>query len=42
MLVLTRHTREKIVVPGLNVTIQVVAAQAGKVRLGIEVRPTCP
>jgi carbon storage regulator CsrA len=36
VLVLTRRVNEKIVLPGLNITIQVVAVQAGKVRLGIE------
>ena len=36
MLVLTRRVQEKVVFPGLNITIQVVAVQPGKVRLGIQ------
>ena len=36
MLVLSRHQGEKIVLPGLSVTIQVVAIKPGVVRIGIE------
>jgi carbon storage regulator CsrA len=36
MLVLSSRVREKIVFPGLRTAIQVVAVQAGVVRLGIE------
>ncbi len=36
MLVLTRRPHEKIVLPGLGVTIQVTAIQGGTVRIGIE------
>jgi carbon storage regulator CsrA len=36
MLVLSRRRKEKIILPGLNVTIQVVAIKPGVVRLGIE------
>lgn len=36
MLVLSRHQGEKIVLPGLGVTIQVVQIKGGAVRLGIE------
>ena len=39
MLVLSRRLNEKIVLPGLNVTIQVVAVKGGAVRLGIEAPP---
>ena len=36
MLVLTRRPHEKIVLPGLHVTITVVAVKGGAVRIGIE------
>jgi carbon storage regulator len=36
MLVLSRRLQEKIVLPGLGVTIQVVAIKAGVVRIGVE------
>ena len=39
MLVLSRHQGEKIVLPGLGVTIQVVAIKPGVVRIGIEAPP---
>jgi carbon storage regulator CsrA len=36
MLVLTRRIQEKVVLPGLGVTIQVLAIKGGVVRIGIE------
>jgi carbon storage regulator CsrA len=39
VLVLSRRLHEKIVLPGLNVTIQVVAIKGGVVRIGIEAPP---
>lgn len=39
MLVLSRRTDEKIVFPGLNVTVQVVAIKRGAIRLGITAPP---
>ncbi|HEY7310200.1 MAG TPA: carbon storage regulator [Gemmataceae bacterium] len=39
MLVLTRRPHEKIVLPGLHVTLQVVAVKGGVVRIGIEAPP---
>ena len=39
MLVLSRRLQEKIVLPGLGVTIEVVAVQPGVVRLGIDAPP---
>ena len=36
MLVLSRRLGEKIVLPGLDVTVQVVSVQGGVVRIGIE------
>jgi carbon storage regulator CsrA len=36
MLVLSRRPNEKIVLPGLGVTVQVVSVKPGVVRLGIE------
>ncbi len=36
MLVLSRRPHEKIVLPGLGVTIMVTAIQGGAVRIGIE------
>jgi carbon storage regulator CsrA len=42
MLVLSRRQGEKIVLPGLGVTIQVVAIKPGIVRIGIEAPPEIP
>jgi carbon storage regulator CsrA len=42
MLVLSRHLGEKIALPGLGVTIQVVAIKPGLVRIGIEAPPEIP
>jgi carbon storage regulator CsrA len=39
MLVLSRRLEEKIVLPGLNVTLQVIAIKRGAVRLGISAPP---
>jgi carbon storage regulator CsrA len=39
VLVLTRRPHEKIVLPGLGVTITLVAVKGGSVRLGIEAPP---
>lgn len=39
VLILTRRPHEKIVLPGLGVTIQVAAIQGGTVRIGIEAPP---
>src|SRR5436305_14315015 len=39
MLVLTRRPAEKILFPGFNTTVQVVAVKSGAVRLGIEAPP---
>jgi carbon storage regulator CsrA len=39
VLVLTRRPHEKIVLPGLGVTIQVVSMKGGTVRIGIEAPP---
>jgi carbon storage regulator CsrA len=39
VLVLTRRPHEKIVLPGLHVTITVVALKGGTVRIGIEAPP---
>jgi carbon storage regulator CsrA len=39
MLVLSRRVNEKIVFPGIDVTVQVVAVKPGVVRLGIEAPP---
>ncbi len=36
MLVLSRRLGEKIVLPGLDITVQVVSVQGGVVRIGIE------
>jgi len=36
MLVLSRRLNEKVVLPGLGVTVQVVSVKPGVVRLGIE------
>jgi carbon storage regulator CsrA len=42
MLVLSRRLHEKIVFPGLNITVQVLSCKAGVVRLGIEAPPDIP
>ena len=39
MLVLSRRLNEKIVLPGLGITIQVLDIRRGTVRLGIEAPP---
>ena len=39
MLVLTRQPHQKIVLPGLHVTLEVVAIKGGAVRIGIEAPP---
>src|SRR3954454_15452531 len=39
MLVLSRRPGEKILFPGINTTVQVVAVKSGAVRLGIEAPP---
>jgi carbon storage regulator len=39
MLVLSRRLGEKIVLPSLGVTIQVVAIKSGAIRIGIEAPP---
>jgi carbon storage regulator CsrA len=39
MLVLSRRLSQKVVLPGLNVTVQVVSIKPGVVRLGIEAPP---
>ena len=36
MLVLSRRLNEKLVLPGLNVTVQVLSVRGNVVRLGIE------
>ena len=42
MLVLTRRLHQSIVLPGLNVTIRVVAAKEDRIRLGIEAPKDIP
>jgi carbon storage regulator CsrA len=42
MLVLSRRLNDKIVIPGLNLTIQVVAIKPGMVRIGIQAPPEIP
>jgi carbon storage regulator len=42
MLVLARRAGEKILLPGLNVTVQVVSIKPGVVRLGIEAPAAVP
>jgi carbon storage regulator CsrA len=42
MLVLTRHAGEKIVLPGLGITIQVLAVKRGGVRIGVDAPPEVP
>ena len=39
MLVLSRRLHEKVLFPGLNITVQVVAIKPGVVRIGIEAPP---
>jgi carbon storage regulator CsrA len=39
MLVLSRRLNEKIVLPSLGVTVQVLAVRGGAVRLGIQAPP---
>ena len=39
MLVLSRRQNEKIVLPTLGITVQVVAVKSGAVRIGIEAPP---
>ena len=39
MLVLSRRLGEKIVLPGLGITLQVVSVKGNAVRLGIEAPP---
>jgi carbon storage regulator CsrA len=39
MLVLSRRLREKIVLPSLGVTVQVLGVRRGAVRLGIDAPP---
>jgi carbon storage regulator CsrA len=39
MLVLSRRTNEKLLLPDINVTVQVVAIRPGQVRLGIDAPP---
>jgi carbon storage regulator len=39
MLVLSRHLGEKILIPGLGITIMVVAIRGNVVRLGIDAPP---
>ena len=39
MLVLSRRMQEKIYIPALNVTVQVVGVNGGRVRLAIEAPP---
>jgi carbon storage regulator CsrA len=39
MLVLSRRLNEQIVLPGLGITVQLVAIEHGRVRLGIEAPP---
>ena len=42
MLVLARRLNEKIVLPGLGITVQVVAIKGGTVRIGINAPPDVP
>jgi carbon storage regulator CsrA len=39
MLVLSRRPNEKIIFPGLGITVQVAEIKGGRVRLGIEAPP---
>ena len=39
MLILTRNEGEKIVFPGLGITVEVTRINGGKVRLGIDAPP---
>jgi carbon storage regulator CsrA len=40
MLVLTRRPNDSVVFPGLGITVVVLSAQGGTVRLGIEAPPS--
>jgi carbon storage regulator CsrA len=42
MLVLTRHAGERIILPGLRITIQVLAVKRGGVRIGVDAPPEVP
>jgi carbon storage regulator CsrA len=42
MLVLARRVGEKVLLPGLDITLHVVAIKPGVVRLGIDAPPTVP
>jgi len=42
VLVLTRQPHQKIVLPSLGVTLEVVAIKGGTVRIGIEAPPEVP
>ena len=42
MLVLSRRLNEKILFPGMSISVQVVAFKPGQVRLGIEAPPEVP
>jgi carbon storage regulator CsrA len=42
MLVLSRRLKERIVLPDLGITIEVVAIKPGVVRVGIEAPPDVP
>jgi carbon storage regulator len=42
MLVLSRRRNEKVVLPSLGVTVQVLAIRRGEVRLGIMAPPDVP
>jgi carbon storage regulator CsrA len=42
VLVLSRRLNEQIVLPELNITIQIVAIKPGVVRIGIEAPPDVP
>ncbi len=39
MLVLSRRTNEEILFPGINITVKVLAVNAGKVSLGVQAPP---
>jgi carbon storage regulator CsrA len=42
MLVLSRRRKEKVVIPTLGITLEVVAVKPGVVRLGIDAPPDVP